>query len=161
MSKDWWCPTILPLSASLSSHCSGEGTQQLLGKAGSLLAQWMWFLHSFWWTLASLHLNSLTNLLLVSPGRLECLPHQEEAGRAEICHGGWSGAVVLSPGSLLPCLYYRSQQPFSFSHGHLCLSDHSSLCIFSHSPSLQYTIPTVQVKNQFPHPPVLTTQPDL
>lgn len=87
----------------------------------------------------------------------ECLPHQKEAGRAEICHGDWSGAVVLSPGSLLPCLYYRSQQPFSFSHGHLCLSDHSSLCIVSHSPSLQYTIPTVQVKNQFPHPPVLTT----
>lgn len=115
----------LSLSASLSSHCSGKGTQQLLSKAGSLLAQWMWFLHSFWWTLASLRLSSLTDLLLVSPGRLSACPTRKS--RNLPWWPEWGSHV-----SHLPCLYYRLHQPFSFSHGRLCLSDHSSLCAYSH-----------------------------
>lgn len=151
MSKSWWCPTIL--SASLSSHCNGEGAQQLLGKAGSLLAQWMWFLHSFWWTSASLHLKSLTNLLLVSSGRLSACPTRKRQEEQKFAMVAGVGAATCYPRDLFCAAYVTDH----ISPSHFPMLIYACLTTAVSVHILTFTIPTVPVKNQFPHPPVLTT----
>lgn len=62
-------------------------------------------------------------------------------------------------------VYHISHQPFAYSHHHLCLCHHCSLCTDLHThchsstltPLTLNTIPTVPMKNHFPHPPVVTT----
>lgn len=102
---------------------------------------------------------------LLSPGRLGAHPIKKrwEGGKEAMVSG--QGQLCHPIVSLLPCSYYISHQPSSYSLNHLRLPHHSSLRTGLHirspssilTPPTLNTIPTVPVKNHFPHPQVTTT----